>query len=228
MGVACFHIHRWSLHSFLICCTELFLGNCLFFFNGQYFSKRFRFALKFCSFPQVLSSCREQMPLTNALSFHLVVPGSLQLSLVQPTPRHFCLLTCSPAALGSTSFPHSLRVPFQGLSGGVCAMFSESVADPTPPSPSNLQLSGIPVCSFPHVCTASLVSPADVQYSPVAGAYERLHPGFFGGVLLFSMSELRMHILVLTGMYFELQILLSVFNIAFALLILLWPLSLWW
>lgn len=32
MGVACFHIHRWSLHSFLICCSELFLGNCLFFF----------------------------------------------------------------------------------------------------------------------------------------------------------------------------------------------------
>lgn len=99
-------------------------------------------------------------------------------------------------------------------------MFSESVANPTPPSPSILQLSGILVCSFPHVCIASFVSPADVQYSPEAGAYEHLHPVFWG-VLLFSMSELKMHILVLTGMYFELQIFLSVFNIAFALLILL-------
>lgn len=44
---------------------------------------------------------------------------------------------------------------------------------------------------------------------------------FLLGVLLFSMSELKMHILVLTGMYFELQISLSVFNIAFALMILL-------
>lgn len=106
-------------------------------------------------------------------------------------------------------------------------MFSESVADPAPPSPSNLQLGGILVCSFPHVCIASFVCPADVQYSPEAGACERLHPVFWG-VLLFSMSELKIHILVLTGMYSELQIFLSMFNIAFALLILIWPVSLWW
>lgn len=113
MGVACFHIHRWSLHSFLICCSELFLGNCLFFLYNQYSSKHFRFAIRFCSFPQALSSCREMPNAIDKCSF--ISPGCFGFSLALPSSVHaqtflpaclFC--SCSWIDLFSSFFAGSI------------------------------------------------------------------------------------------------------------------------
>ena len=74
----------------------------------------------------------------------------------------------SPSLFLAPLFPLPLGVPIQRLSGDVGRVFSQSVSDPTPLSPPNLNFQGLLFCSGPQGFVRHFVEPFKVEDLPEA------------------------------------------------------------